>query len=98
MFRSAGYDVTEAENGQAGLQILEELNPVLAVIDFIMPGMNGAEVARLARVKLPLLPIIFVSGYSDTLALDTIGNAIILRKPVGPGALLEAVGSALRAA
>lgn len=98
MFRSAGYDVTEAANGQAGLSVLEELNPVLAVIDFIMPGLNGAEVARLARAKLPMLPIIFVSGYADTLALDEIGNAVILRKPVGPDTLLEAVDNALRAA
>ena len=98
MFRSAGYNVTEAENGQVGLSLLEALNPALAVIDFIMPGLNGAEVARLARAKLPSLPIIFVSGFADTLALDEIGNAVILRKPVGPQALLEAVDNALRIA
>ncbi len=98
MFRSAGYDVTEAENGEAGLSVLDDLKPALAVIDFIMPGLNGAEVARLARIRQPALPIIFVSGYSDTIALDEIGNAIILRKPVGPDALLEAVDTALRAA
>ncbi|WP_158935634.1 ATP-binding protein [Burkholderia sp. S171] len=98
MFRSAGYEVSEAESGAAGLRMLDEITPVLAVIDFIMPDLNGAEVARLARVKLPSLPIIFVSGYADTLALDEIGNATILRKPVGPEALLSAVDNALRAA
>jgi DNA-binding response OmpR family regulator len=98
MFRSAGYDVTEAENGADGLRVLDEIKPVLAVIDFIMPGLNGVQVARLARLKQPSLPIIFVSGYADTLALDEIGNAIILRKPVGPEALLNAVDNALRAA
>lgn len=98
MFRSAGYDVTEAQNGADGLRVLDEIKPVLAVIDFIMPGLNGVQVARLARLKQPSLPIIFVSGYADTLALDEIGNAIILRKPVGPEALLNAVDNALRAA
>ncbi|WP_345817049.1 ATP-binding protein (plasmid) [Paraburkholderia sp. PREW-6R] len=95
MFRSAGYEVTEAEDGAAGLRLMEEIRPALAVIDFIMPGLNGAEVARLARVKLPTLPIIFVSGYADTLALDEIGNAIVLRKPVGPQTLFHAVNEAL---
>jgi signal transduction histidine kinase len=98
MFRSAGYDVTEAENGEVGLRMMDEIKPALAIIDFIMPGLNGAEVARLARIKLPALPIIFVSGYADTLALDEIGNAVILRKPVGPEELLSAVDNALRAA
>ncbi|VXC94384.1 Signal transduction histidine kinase [Burkholderia sp. 8Y] len=98
MFRTAGYVVAEAENGVVGLRIMEEVKPALAVIDFIMPELNGAEVARLARAKRPTLPIIFVSGYSDTLALDEISNAIVLRKPVGPDALLNAVRDALRAA
>jgi hypothetical protein len=37
---------------------MDELKPALAIIEFIMPGLNGAEVAR---VKQPALPIIFVS-------------------------------------
>jgi hypothetical protein len=34
--------------------------------------------------KAPTLPIIFVGGYADMPALDRIGNATILRKPIGP--------------
>lgn len=98
MFRSAGYEVIEAESGAEGLGVLDRVRPALAVIDFIMPGLNGAEVGRLARARMPTLPIIFVSGYSDTLALDEIGNATILRKPVGPETLLNAVHDALTTA
>lgn len=95
MFKCEGYDVTEAENGTIGLQILETMTPAIAVIDFIMPGLDGAEVARLARVKLPKLPIIFVSGYSDTLALDRISGAVVLRKPIPAETLLAAVETAI---
>ncbi|MGI4982454.1 MAG: ATP-binding protein [Janthinobacterium lividum] len=95
MFKCEGYDVTEAENGAVGLQFLETMTPAIAVIDFIMPGLNGAEVARLARAKLPKLPIIFVSGYSDTLALDEISGAVVLRKPIPAETLLAAVETAI---
>jgi len=37
----------------------------------LMPGMSGAEVARCAQVR-PGLPIVFVSGYWQTAALDGI--------------------------
>jgi CheY-like chemotaxis protein len=91
LLRSAGYIVAEAENGTNGLALLNEIEPAVALIDFLMPGLNGAEVARLARLQRPTLPIIFVSGYSDTIALDQIAGAVVLRKPVPSLVLLAAV-------
>ena len=79
--RDAGYLVSEAADGESGLQRIEDFVPSLAVIDFLMPGLNGAEVARIAQARHPGLPIVFVSGYSDTLALDGVSGAIVLRKP-----------------
>ena len=58
-----------------------------------MPGMNGAEMARQAREIQPDLPIVFVSGYSDTLALDAIFDAVVLRKPFELEKLHEALAS-----
>jgi CheY-like chemotaxis protein len=91
----AGFQVHEASSGEAGLSLLASIAPVAAVIDFLMPGMNGAEVARLAQQRLPGLPIVFVSGYSDTVALDGIAGAVVLRKPFGIGALDRALSSVL---
>jgi FixJ family two-component response regulator len=51
------------------------------MFDFLMPEMNGAELARKARMLVPDLPIVFISGYSDTLALNAIDGAVVLRKP-----------------
>ena len=42
--------------------------PDLILLDVDMPGMNGAEVARLARAKRPRLPILFLTGFADRAA------------------------------
>ena len=93
--RGAGYEVMEARDGQAGLEALERLQPSAAIIDFIMPGMNGAEVARRARLVMPDLPVVFVSGYFDTAALDGISGAMIVRKPIDLEGLQRTIASVL---
>jgi CheY-like chemotaxis protein len=76
------YEVAEANSGEHGLRLLEQVEPALAIIDYLMPGMNGAEVARQVRLRTPNLPIIFISGYADSHAIDAIPRARLLRKPV----------------
>lgn len=93
--RSAGFSVLEASNGEAGLALLNTKRPAAAVLDFLMPGMNGAELARLAQIRRPGLPIVFVSGYSDTVALDGITGAVVLRKPFDILALEGALSSVI---
>ena len=64
-----------------------------------MPGLNGAEVAREARKTHPKLPVLFISGYADTDALDkAVGDAPVLRKPFKAADLAEAVGGLLERA
>ncbi len=92
---TAGFEVLEASDGESGLALLRDNEPSAAVIDFLMPGMNGAEVARRAQANRPGLPIIFVSGYADTLALDGIADAIVLRKPFDLDGLNHALHSVL---
>jgi CheY-like chemotaxis protein len=76
-----GYRVIEAGSGGAALDVLDRHSEIdLMMIDFAMPGMNGAEVAREARARRPLLPILFVTGYADTTALSP-GDEGVLRKP-----------------
>ena len=89
--REGGQTVIEASDGPNGLFRLSEFRPDVAVVDFLMPGMNGAEVARAAQRNHPGLPIVFVSGYSDTLALDGITNSVVLRKPFEFDALFMAI-------
>ena len=49
--------------------------------DVVMPGMSGIEFARIARQRLPDLPLILTSGYSDALANDSRHGFPLLRKP-----------------
>ncbi|HET9019081.1 MAG TPA: ATP-binding protein, partial [Acetobacteraceae bacterium] len=78
-----GYRVRAADSAAFGLAALAEEPADLLVVDFAMPGMNGAEMARIVRDRLPALPIVFASGYADTAAIEgAIGpEAKLLRKP-----------------
>lgn len=85
--RLEGFEVAEAADGETGLQALRRETPDALVVDYAMPGMNGAEVAKQARALRPGLPVVFCSGYADTLALDDIEDALLVRKPVVVSAL-----------
>jgi PAS domain S-box-containing protein len=91
-----GYKVSEAGDGREGLAAIERAAPDLVIVDFIMPGMTGAEVARKIRSRLPGQPILFVSGYSETEAVKRIApDAPLLAKPFRAEALQKAVRAAL---
>jgi signal transduction histidine kinase len=93
-----GYNVHEATHGQAALDILDKFAPDLLIVDFAMPDMNGAEIAGAARQRHPGMQILFVSGFSDSAALEAaVGTAPLLRKPFRPIELAAAVRSALDA-
>ncbi|WP_168791691.1 response regulator [Paraburkholderia aromaticivorans] len=80
--RMLGYTVTEAADGRAGLNRLQDDNPDLLMVDFAMPGMNGIDVIAEARKMREDLPVILATGYAD---VDISGLAVkrctILRKP-----------------
>jgi signal transduction histidine kinase/ActR/RegA family two-component response regulator len=91
-----GYTVIEAVDGPDGLRQLRAAEADLLIVDFAMPGMNGAEVAMAARADLPDLPIIFATGYADMEAVEKVVEADrVLRKPFQIDALATAVRSAL---
>jgi signal transduction histidine kinase len=88
---SEGFLVRWASDGPSGLAQLEMETPDAVVLDYAMPGMTGAEVARRAQASHPHLPIVFLSGYADSLALDQIEAAAVLRKPISIADLSRAL-------
>ena len=86
-----GYRIREAGSGLAALTALESDACVdLIVLDFAMPGMNGAEAACEIRLRWPHLPVMFVTGYADTAALmqaGEVGAERIVQKPFQRGEL-----------
>jgi signal transduction histidine kinase/CheY-like chemotaxis protein len=94
--RSLQYHVTEAENGAQGLATLERERFDLLLVDFAMPGMNGAEVARMAQERQPGIKVLMVSGYADSAAIDAaLGTGRLLRKPFDLAELGAAVAETL---
>jgi CheY-like chemotaxis protein len=69
------------------------------MVDFAMPGMNGAEVAKAARQRRPDLPIVFASGYADTAAIESVAGseAAVLRKAFRLDDLQAVLATALQA-
>ncbi|MFL6742115.1 MAG: PAS domain-containing protein [Sphingomicrobium sp.] len=93
-----GYRVREAADGEHGLKEAMRDKPDLVVLDFIMPGLSGAEVANRLLAKRPRQAILFVSGYSETEAVRRVApNAPLLAKPFRAEALDKAVRGALAA-
>jgi PAS domain S-box-containing protein len=91
-----GYRVSEASDGREGLSVMERETPDLVILDFIMPGLSGADVARKIRAKRADQPILFVSGYSETDAVKrTAPDTPLLAKPFRADALQKAVRGAL---
>ncbi|WP_332657024.1 response regulator [Brevundimonas sp.] len=77
-----GYNVVEAGSGGAALDLIEQHGEISAVVlDFAMPGMNGADLARELRARRPRVPILFATGYADAEALMGVGDHQIVHKP-----------------
>ena len=93
-----GYRVRQASDGERGLKEAARATPDLVILDFVMPGMSGSEVAKRLLAKRPDQLILFVSGYSETRAVRGIApNAPLLAKPFRAEALDKAVRNALAA-
>jgi len=99
MLHDLGYLVLEAGSGGAALDMLDRTPKLdLMIVDFAMPGMNGAEVVRLARMRRANLPVLFITGFAERSMLEGIEEPLILRKPFMEDELAERVRIALSAA
>ena len=100
LLESVGYHVTAAAEGIQALAILErEPAPFdLLVTDVVMPGLSGPEVAERVRARQGPVPVIFVSGYSESVVLfhGLLQPGVnFLAKPFAAEALFRKVREAL---
>jgi PAS domain S-box-containing protein len=84
-----GHDIVLARNAKEALGRLEFDGDGFDVVfsDVMMPGMNGIELAQLIRGRLPALPVILTSGYSEILSKEGAGAFELLHKPYSIDAL-----------
>ncbi|MBV9522916.1 MAG: response regulator [Alphaproteobacteria bacterium] len=93
------HELHEAASGRAALDLLASGRAFdLMIVDYAMPGLTGAQVARRARERDPRLPIILVTGYAEASVIaDLPEGAQALRKPFRVGELRACVEAALAA-
>jgi CheY-like chemotaxis protein len=93
-----GYCVRDFSLGNEALEALNEFQPELMIVDYAMPGRNGAQLAQDMRQRVGDVPVLFVTGYANDDALHALGERTpILRKPFRPVELAAMVRSTLDA-
>ena len=99
----AGFTTVHADNGRAAIDLVEDKNPDLVVLDWMMPEASGIDVCRelRARSESRLLPIIMLSARGEdgdrALGLDS-GADDYISKPFSPRELVARVKALLRRA
>ncbi len=96
--KSQNYHVLKANNGKEGLEIIENNEVHLALVDIMMPIMDGISMTMKVREKYDF-PILFLSAKSEDIDKITglnIGADDYITKPFVPMELLARVASQLR--
>ncbi|MCD8155724.1 MAG: response regulator transcription factor [Clostridiales bacterium] len=97
LLESEGYQVSEAENGRSGLNLLNDKTD-LVILDIMMPGMSGLRTCEEIR-KVSNVPVLFLTAKvqeSDKLIGLMAGGDDYLTKPFSYAELLGRVKALLR--
>ena len=91
-----GVRALAVTDGAKALEVVTTNTIDVCVIDMVMPGMSGADLIDLLRVKAPEVICIAVSGYDVDEMFRRVAMHVhtILRKPIDPPRLAEAVAKA----
>jgi len=89
----AGYRILPAPNGKEALKIFAEHSGAvdLLIADYMMPGMNGQELAETLLGQKPGLKVLLISGYEHATVGSAAGAVELVRKPFSGKALIERV-------
>ncbi|WP_242126546.1 ATP-binding protein [Sphingobium sp. Sx8-8] len=95
VLQELGYAAVEASEAAEAIPILKSPRPIdLMVSDVGLPGMNGRQLAEVAREHRPQLPILFVTGYAENAAIraEFLGtNMSMITKPFALDALADKI-------
>jgi DNA-binding response OmpR family regulator len=95
----AGHEVTRCTDGECALDVVDELAPDLILLDIMLPGADGVEVAKTIRARGMNMPILMLTARSET--QDVVrgfdaGADDYLRKPFEIPELLSRVRALLK--
>ena len=99
----AGYTVLVATGGEAALQLAQRAQPDIVLLDAVMPGLDGFEVARRLKADeaTAAIPIIFMTGLTETehvVAAFAAGGTDYVTKPIKPREVLARIATHVLAA
>jgi CheY-like chemotaxis protein/DNA-binding CsgD family transcriptional regulator len=99
----AGYTVLVATSGEAALQLAHRASPDIVLLDAVMPGMDGFEVARRLKADevTASIPIVFMTGLTETehvVAAFGAGGTDYVTKPIKPREVLARIAAHVQAA
>jgi CheY-like chemotaxis protein/DNA-binding CsgD family transcriptional regulator len=99
----SGYSVLVALNGESALQRAQQAVPDVILLDAMMPGMDGFEVARRLKANPATahIPIVFMTGLTETEHLEAAlaaGAVDYVTKPIKPREVLARMAVHTRAA
>ena len=94
----AGYTVLVATNGESALQRARQSLPDVILLDAVMPGIDGFEVARRLKADFSThhIPIVFMTGLTETehvVAAFAAGAADYVTKPLQPAQVLARIAA-----
>jgi CheY-like chemotaxis protein len=103
--RAHGFEAIGFDSGTSALAAAQESSFDLAIVDIYMPGMDGVQLIKALRQRVPNLPVIAVSGTmlpgSTHTALDyfpglpALAGVTCLQKPFRPPELIKAIQTAM---
>jgi CheY-like chemotaxis protein len=102
IFQMQRYDARVAYSAERAIELIAVWQPELAILDVILPEMNGIDLAIVIKANHPKCHVILFSGHTNTSmlleeAISKGHNFEVLAKPVMPEVMLERASELLRA-
>jgi CheY-like chemotaxis protein len=98
IFAQAGYETKAVYSAEQALALIEDWVPNLAILDVVLPGMNGIDLAIRLKSQIPHCKLTLFSGHAATSSLlddaRRDGHALdVVPKPIHPTELLNLLAS-----
>jgi DNA-binding response OmpR family regulator len=101
-FEAAGFDVSSASDGEAGVALVQKIHPDIILLDLQMPRMGGAEALGIIRSKKDLAetPVIILTNLGEEEAPKTLRSlgihSYIVKAELAPSQVVSRVKEALK--
>lgn len=99
--RAEGYEVTVAQDGEGGLDLIRRVRPSIAILDVMLPGLDGFEICRRLRMdrdfaNLPVVMLTAKDEQSDIVLGLGLGADDYVTKPFSTAQLLARIRAVLK--